>query len=51
MPVKHSSITAVICKYQAAEYCGFFSSVLCEETPEQTIEGGQLGHLASALPC
>lgn len=51
LPVELSSITAVTCKYQAAGYCGFFSSVSREETPEQTIPDVQLGHLASTLHC
>lgn len=51
MPVKQSSIAAVICKYQARGYCGFFNSVLHEEAPELTIAGMQLRHLASTLHC
>lgn len=51
LPVKHSSITAVTCRYQAAGYCGFSSSVLHEETPEQAIQDVELGHLASTLHC
>jgi len=50
--VKHWSkrpTAAVACKYQAAGYCGFFGSVLHEETPELTIEDVQHEHLATIL--